>query len=78
MFQIHHNDNLLFFHVWLSQVERLLKEYTKNIRRMEERVREAEIQAGDAATQVARSGMRERQMVAEREGLLVELARSNR
>jgi len=61
-----------------SEVERMLTEYTRNIRRMEERVREAETQAGDAANQVARQSMRERQREMEREGLMAELQRSQR
>lgn len=61
-----------------AEVERLLSDYTKNIRRMEERVREAELQAGEASKQLVRRGIRERQMVLERDSLMDELARSQR
>lgn len=56
----------------------MLSEYTKNIRRMEERVRESEQQAGEASKQVAMQSIRARQMASERESLLAELARSQR
>lgn len=45
---------------------------------MEERVREAELQAGDANKQLARQSVRERQGAVERESLLAELTRSQR
>ncbi|XP_059147436.1 sodium channel and clathrin linker 1-like [Physella acuta] len=60
------------------EVERLLSDYTRNIRRMEERVREAELQAGEAHQQLARQSIRERQGAAEKESLLAELTRSQR
>lgn len=56
----------------------MLSEYTRNIQRMEERVREAEKQAGEANKQVTVQNIRARHMATERENLLVELARSQR
>lgn len=64
--------------IFIYQVQRMLSEYTKNIRRMEERVRESEQQAGEASKQVAMQSIRARQMASERESLLAELARSQR
>lgn len=68
----------LSFPISIVQVERMVAEYTKNIRRMEERVREAENQAGEASKKLSRQSLRERQMANERETLLGELARSQR
>ncbi|GFS05392.1 sodium channel and clathrin linker 1 [Elysia marginata] len=59
-----------------AEVEKLLSDYTKNIRHMEERVREEELQAGEASKQLVRRSIRERQMASERDSLVAELTRS--
>ncbi|RUS87685.1 hypothetical protein EGW08_004526 [Elysia chlorotica] len=59
-----------------AEVEKLLSDYTQNIRRMEERVREAELQAGEASKQLMRRSLREKHMMLDKDSLMAELTRS--
>lgn len=56
----------------------MITDYAKNIRRMEERVRDSESRASEASKQLARHSMRERKMQNERKSLLLELNTSTR
>ncbi|KAJ8297998.1 hypothetical protein KUTeg_024529 [Tegillarca granosa] len=58
------------------EAERLISDYGRNIRRLEERMRESENRAADAAKQLARQSARERQIKSENRSLIQELQRS--
>ncbi|KAK7469486.1 hypothetical protein BaRGS_00036507 [Batillaria attramentaria] len=62
----------------VADAERIMSEYTRNIRRMEQRVQKAENRASDAAKQMSRHHTKERQLASERQSLLNELSRSQR
>ncbi|KAK3100104.1 hypothetical protein FSP39_014826 [Pinctada imbricata] len=59
------------------EAERMITDYAKNIRRIEERMRDSENRAAEASKQLARHSIRERQMANERRSLMQELQRSN-
>lgn len=62
----------------VADVERIMSEYTRNIRRMELRVQKAENRASDAAKQMSRHHTKERQLASERQTLMNELSRSQK
>ncbi|XP_076468027.1 sodium channel and clathrin linker 1-like [Babylonia areolata] len=58
--------------------ERVMAEYTRNIKRMEARLHKAENRATTVSQQMSRHHMKERQLASERQSLINELSRSHR